>query len=553
MAGRLFTNIKPIHLSLISGVLLALSYPPLPCYLFAFIGLAPLLYVYEEKPRHPLLLTLLSFFIYHTASNWWISSWQANTDPYLLISGLAIDLVHPFFFLVPMGIYRVVRSKLGLTKALIAFPFIWTAFEWAHSLGDLGYPWLTLGYTQMYKYLFVQAADIAGVWGLSFLIAACNAVVFALIIKLRNNSETRTKLFKEPYTILLCVHIVILLFIPVIYGVIRVSNLNLNETEKKINFSVVQPNIDPWQKWVADPMSQIGKYKQLQDSLIQAQGKAPDVSVWSETAITYLNTDINLNHNLVFLNDWLDSNKMSLLTGFTDMVLFDEKPANSPTARYWPAKGKYYESYNSAILLNPDSVSRFKPQIYHKMRLTPFGERLPYAELFSFAISWFEWNVGISSWSKGNEQKNLILRNGVIEAKIAPIICIESIYPDFVRGFTAKGADVLTVITNDGWYDYTYGPEQHFQIAAMRAIENRRYLVRCANTGVSGFISPTGKTIKKAPQYTSIAVSESIPLINTKSLYVEIGDLLPQICSFATLVLFFFSIIYRKKIKIEPY
>jgi apolipoprotein N-acyltransferase len=180
------------------------------------------------------------------------------------------------------------------------------------------------------------------------------------------------------------------------------------------------------------------------------------------------------------------------------------------------------------------------------MRLTPFAERLPYADYFSFAIDALKWGVGISSWGIGKEQKLLTCHDSTGKSfTIGTIICIESIYPDFVRSYTTpnvennSSANVLVVITNDAWYDFTPGPRQHYFISQMRAIENRRVVVRSANTGVSGFISPLGQSISELPQYTKSAGSETIPLMGQSTVFIMLGDWVPQL---SLLVCLFFTI-----------
>jgi apolipoprotein N-acyltransferase len=250
--------------------------------------------------------------------------------------------------------------------------------------------------------------------------------------------------------------------------------------------------------------------------------------------------NVNYRHEIPFIQNWLDTSGTSLFTGFADFHIYPRGAKTPVTAKYFRDSTQMYDAFNSALLLNPKPHDSLNPQIYHKINLTPFGERLPYASIFSFAKSWFEWSVGISSWGVGKEQKNLTLVNHGKTVEVGPIICIESIYPGFVNNYTKMGAGVLAIITNDGWYDYTEGPEQHYQIACMRAIENRRYIARCANTGVSGFITPTGTSLVRLPEYTSAGLSATIPVLKGESIYTRIGDVLPVgafLISLLTLVL----------------
>ncbi len=518
---------------ILTGVLLALAFPPLPLPLLAFVGLIPILYALELKDyKKPFLLLYITFFIYHGGTNWWISSWRSETDPYLMISGFAVWLVHPFFFYVPFIFFFQLRKKFGLNFALWLFPFIWTAFEWLHSLGDLSYPWLTLGYTQIYDRYWVQAADICGVWGLSFLIVLVNVIIYKLLL-LYNDSAGEEKafgiLFRKPYAKPYLLILVLLILLPNIYGFIRIPQFDYEkqlQKNKSIKIGIVQPNIDPWRKWESNVFRQINEHKHISDSLRNASGGL-DILIWSETAVPFISYKFNSDHNFSFIQDWVDSNKTSLLTGFTDIYFYMDKSKAPKTARVlYGDSNLIYDAYNAAVILNPKPYNK-NNQIYRKMKLTPFAERIPYEEYMLFARKWFEWGVGISSWAKGPKQSLLVLRNDGKTAKFGSVICIESIYPNFVRNFVCLGADVLTVITNDAWYDFTDGPEQHYQIACMRAIETRRYIARCANTGVSGFISPAGESILRAPHYKAVGIAASVPLLKGKSIYVRYGDWLP--------------------------
>jgi apolipoprotein N-acyltransferase len=548
MNNRIIANKKKIYLTgILTGVLLALAFPPIPLSLLAFIGLIPILFALEQKDyKKPFLLLYLTFFIYHGGTNWWISSWRTETDPYLMISGFTVWLVHPFFFYVPFIFFIQIKKKFGLNLALWLFPFIWTGFEWLHSLGDFSYPWLTLGYTQIYDRFWVQAADICGVWGLSFLIVLVNVVVYKLLL-LYNKSAGEKRAFRillrKPHAKGYMLVLVLLLLLPNIYGFIRIpqyDHLKLLANNKNIKIGIVQPNIDPWRKWDSNVFKQINEHKHISDSLRRASGGL-DVLIWSETAVPFISYKFNSDHNFSYIQNWVDSNQTSLLTGFTDIYFYLDKSMAPKTAKLlYGDSSLIYDAYNAAVILNPKPYN-MNNQIYRKMKLTPFAERIPYEELFIFARKWLEWGVGISSWAKGPKQSLLVMRDDDKTAKFGSIICIESIYPNFVRNFVCLGADVLTVITNDAWYDYTVGPEQHYQIACMRAIETRRYIARCANTGVSGFISPMGESILRAAHYKSVGIAASIPLLIGKSLYVRYGDWLPILSVLLTFSAFLIS------------
>lgn len=532
------------------GLLLALAFPPLYFSFLAFIAFVPLLFVLMNRSKLPFLMLYATFFLYHAATNWWISSWQAETDPYLMVSGIAVAFVHPFLFLIPFIAFFYIKQKIGIGKALWFFPFLWVAFEWLHSLGDLAYPWLALAYSQLDNFYWVQFADITGYWGVSFIIVLINVLVLKLILALRTDElvNAKGKKLTHPITLRFSIPIILLLIIPNIYGIIRVKDFKHDElliANKNINIGLVQPAINPWNKWESSPQQQLFKHIGISDSLI-ANVRQIDAIVWSETAILFLNFETNFEHDFTAIEQWINLRNISLLSGFADMKLY--KSGEQPSIAAKPFRGDtnmIYDSYNSALVLNPNPQNSLNPQIYHKIRLTPFGERIPYMDVFSFARPWLEWGVGISSWDVGKEQKNLILDNGKSRGITAPIICIESIYPDFIRDFINLGAEFITIITNDAWYDHTFGPEQHYQIARMRAIETRRYVARCANTGVTGFIKADGETLARAPQYISTGIAATIPLLTGKSLYVRFGEYVVYIAVIVSLMALLLSLIRR--------
>lgn len=533
---------KPLLLGLVSGVLLSLSFPPYPFFLFAFVAFVPLLKALQNSKKRFLLL-YFTFFIYHYATNWWISSWQKDTDPYLFVSGFAVALVHPLFFILPFLPMFFLQRKIGYRRVVGFFPFFWCSFEWLHSLGDLAYPWLTLGYTQAYNHAWIQMSDIGGVWLVSFFIVLFNVLAFLLIEEIKSKYFRLSIIIRNPKFIFA---LLIFLF-PYIYGMIQLnhfSNDKVYSNNTLIRVGVIQPNINPWWKWETTASSQIQIHKHIQDSLLEEVPNI-DLIIWSETAITFLNLEVNAYHNFAEFQSWLEPNNFGLLTGFADFkFLSPSKPRNFTTKFFYGDTNLPYHTFNSLLLLNPQPQMDY--EIYHKIRLTPFGEQIPYAQILGFAKDFLEWNVGISSWTKGEEQNLLRFKNRKKEAKIAPIICIESIYPDFVRNFIQNGGNFIAIVTNDGWYDYTFGPRQHYLIATFRAIENRRFIVRCANTGISGVISCTGTSNYEAPTYQKVGFAMDIPMLSNYTFYTLYGDWIAYLSlSVSSLVIVICSIFSR--------
>jgi apolipoprotein N-acyltransferase len=565
-------------LLILSGLLLGIGYAPLHLGALAYVGFIPLLLVLEDlhsrqpKRLQTLRALYLTFFVFHGISNWWVSSWQREADPYLIAAGVTLWVFHPFFFAIPLLAYMLVRRRVGRGAALAALPFFWTAFEWLHSLGELSYPWQALGYTQAFYTPVIQIADATGVWGISFVIVAANSLIahiFLTLLETQTANTDKPRVVQLLKTVRQCrVQLIALLGMELAvlgYGVLRVVEFRhprLLANSETVAVGIVQPNVNPWGKWQGSTQDQVLIHIALQDSLRKALQQTTSTSVpqrldlvlWSETAIPYR---VLLPQNYLYLkalSAWTDSTRTAILSGCPTDKMYARKADAPVTAAAIPRMFDtvYTESFNSAMLLAPNAdilpdtastlptapattLQRPYPNgvpIYRKMKLTPFAERVPYADAFSFAVKALTWSVGISGWGLGKSQETLDLVRFVDTARTLPhdtvrigtVICIESIYPAFVSAFVRKGANVLVVITNDGWFNYTPGPEQHYMIAAVRAVETRRYIARCGNTGISGFITPLGTSLQRTEIDTQTALAARLPLLTVQSPYVQYED-----------------------------
>lgn len=550
--------------AMISGLLMGFAFQPTPLSWVALCGFVPLFRALHSAKnyRQSLLLIYWGMFAFHGASNWWVSSWQAETDPYLMASGIILWLVHPFFFALPLMAFQYIRITRSASSAYMAFPFLWTAFEWLHSLTDLSYPWQALGYTQVGFLPLIQIADIMGVWGVSFCVASCNALIARWSYEyhgaetLRSLFVTNDRLRQRLLAGTFCFATAVMVVIG--YGGRRMGLFNPEQWftySNKARIAIVQPNINPWGKWSDDADAQIIKHTALIDSLIQADQRRPDCVLWSENAVPLYVLSARHHQRFDYLSAWSRHNEFLLIAGApTDTIYAPQAQGIPPSARTAitvDGVSVRYDSFNSAVgFTSPISSSTAVVpfvQVHRKARLTPFAERLPFADALTFAMKWMEWGVGISSWQKGSSAmpmrfrvKNLYgdttqitpykISYNTVQA-IGTVICLESIYPDFVRQFTQNGANVLCILTNDGWFDGTPGPHQHFAIAQMRAVENRRAIARCANTGVSGFILPDGSPCSLLPVQSTHAVQYDVPLFDGQTIYVQYGDWFAKLCT----------------------
>jgi apolipoprotein N-acyltransferase len=512
----------------ISGLLAGLAYShaslPVPAEIM-LVALVPLMWTLFSQVEGSLNKGVVGplyvcFFVFHGICNWWISSWQEQTDPYLLASGIAVWLAHPLLLMLPWLILVWLSKRLSRTAIAVLIPVVYTAGEWIHGQTDFSYPWLTAGYA-MVDVPSAQVAEVVGVYGISFAIMAVNTLVYAAL--LHRDSAARS-------AGLLSFAVVLWVGLSVAGSVRRSSSEWLNKGGG-VRVEIVQPNINPWDKWSA-PSDQLRIHKAVSDSL-RRQGVRADVSLWSETAIPYVIRSYRYIADWLDVRRWVDTSETSLVTGFADMLVYPDGAAPASARSSAMASRVKYDHFNAAMVINPGHVN---VPVHRKTMLTPFAERIPFADHLSFAMHWFEWGVGISAWGKGRERLPLpVIRQGDTIARIGTIICIESIYPDVARDMVNNGASVLAVITNDAWYNGTWGPRQHYDIARMRAIEFRRPIVRCANSGVSGIISADGASEMELPVMRRMAAIGQVRPNRVYTFYARHGDWLAVACAITSL------------------
>lgn len=523
---------KNIFLALLSGVLLSLSFPPFKTGFFAYFGLVPILiFVNRAKNYRELLIyTYLSMLIFHALTLYWIGGWSSKTDPFMMIGSVALILVHPFFYWLPFIFFFLIKRHLGTKTALFAFPFLWNSLEYLRSVEETAFPWLTLGNTQSYYLPIIQIASIIGVYGISFIIVVFNVLIYAAYKNFRYES------FR--FTLNKLAIIVIVLVTLFIYGKVILNDAIYDG--KKIIVGVVQPDFDPWEKWEDEVNPQIDVYLQLSDSAVN---KGAELIVWPESALPVYLLSGNYPAEVRRIKEFCRNNNVAIVTGLPLVHFYFSKDQAKKDSRISRDSSYYYDTYNGVVLFLPDSDLI---QEYGKMNLVPFAERAPYLHYLPFLGDLIKWSVGISNWSVWDTQTVFNYRTRFGDSsKFSAVVCYESIFPSFNAEFVKNGVQFLVVVTNDSWYGKTSGPYQHKQYAVFRAIENRRWIVRAANGGISCIIDPYGRTIFETNLFERTFFVNDIYLNNEQTYYIQYRDLI----SYISLILsgVFISITYIKK------
>ena len=517
------------------GILLGVSFPPIPFPYLIFIAVVPYFFVLQN--RSSLLsinrATYLTVFVFTLITLYWVGSWTKEADPFLMISGVLLIFVNPALYLIPSTLYYFAQKIFNRKVALFLFPLFWVSFEYTYGLTDLRFPWLILGNSLPYFNKFIQIADIVGAYGLSLIILYTNLLVYFAIVERKRNKKLFYRYLGFAFLIFA---------VPMIYGVIKTSNYT--EPKKQIKIGLIQPNLDPWEKWSSSDLEeQLDLYLGLSSQAVKQGAK---LIIWPESALPVYLLSGNYDFEVGKIRAFVDSNNVFLMTGMPDATFYFDPKKAPPDAKPLQHTNAVYTSYNSILFFKPHT---YKIQKYEKIMLVPFGEKVPFVEELPFLGDLIKWQVGISSWNVGKEQ----VVEEMNETKVGGIICIESIYPDFVAGFVQKGAELIAVVTNDSWYGYSSGPFQHKEIAVLRAVENRRTVVRAANGGISCIIDPEGKILDQTKLFTRTFLTVNAPLSDEMTFYTKHHLIIPLFVSsvsVATILLFAykkFSNKYKKR------
>lgn len=496
LAGPLARQYGP---SLLTGLLLALSFPDYSFFIFAWVGLVPLLIsAYSSAPKQAFLKGFTAGLLFFTTTIYWIYHSIYNYGHLPLVVSLILVLILCAYLALYIGAFAAIYSycmrKTDLPAVFIA-PVFWTALEFLRSYAITGFPWASLGYSQHPFLYFIQIADITGIYGVSFILVAINGAITDLVIMEKRKVEK--PLYSLIPTItglsLLCVSLIAVF----VYGFYR---LHQSRPHTDVRVAVVQGNIEQDAKWSPEYQNAvISIYKDLSK---QASAHAPSMIIWPESALPFaFDYDKKLSDDLVAFQKELGA---YLLTGSIMVKKPDpEKGISAPA------------SSNSAILLDRDGKLSY---VYDKIHLVPFGEYVPLRGLLFFVD---KLAYGIGDYIPGDTY----LKAATPFGKFGTMICYEIVFPGMVRKFFTKGGDFIVTITNDAWFGRTKGPHQHFSMAVFRAIENRKPVIRAANTGISGLIDSNGKIGRTSGLFERRYMILDAKTDNTMTFYTKFGDI----------------------------
>ncbi|MBI5847603.1 MAG: apolipoprotein N-acyltransferase [Nitrospirae bacterium] len=497
----------PFLPALISGILLVLSFPRFDLFGLAWISFVPLLFSLWKKDWRDSFVSGFIFgmayffgtlyWVYHSINHFGGVPFFASIIIVLFLSAY-LSLFPAFFSLLFSQVYRKTRLP-----ALFIAPVLWVCMEYIRSYALTGFPWASVGYSQ-YRFLsLIQISDITGIYGISFLVLAVNGLFSDLLLIRKRLKEM--PLFPLSYFVSGVVVLVMVMIAAFGYGFWR---LHQDRIGRDLTVSVIQGNIEQDKKW--EPIFQnevIDIYTKLSREALKEH---PSLLVWPETAVPFLfGSDIANTEQLVEFQRQINT---YLLFG---AVMVKKQAAGSS------------ELANSAILLDKNGK---KSYVYDKIHLVPFGEYVPLRNVFFFIDKLV---VGIGDYIPGRQYLQADTEMG----RFSTLICYEVIFPGLVRKFYTGGGDFMVTITNDAWFGSTAGPYQHFTMAVFRAIENRKPLIRAANTGISGFIDSNGKILAQSGLFDRQVLTKTVKTDSAMTFYTRFGDLFSFFCIVISIIL----------------
>lgn len=488
-----------LGLALLSGLLFFLSFPPASLFPLSFIAFFPLLWSLQGcSPRRALLLGWASGAFFFVLLLHWIvfnPAVEAWVKPLLYLGVVLIGIFQGLFWAAPAALSRWLEERTRLPLWL-SFPAMFAVFDWLRGQGPLGFTWGSPGYALA---RWTDAIQMASAGGLC-LVTWWTVMISGLALWAAKPLAIRLSIGSARPGLNMAVRLMILaavLMLPPFAGLpVKKAVERLESSAPRFTAALIQGNIEQGLRWDREfQQYNWGHYRSL---TLEAAGQKPDLAVWPETAMPFY-----LRYENRFFSEMLsltEATGVPVLTGVPDVK------TDNGTGRQ--------DYYNSAFLFLP---GRGLAGEYAKSHLVPFGERFPLKEKIPGLR---RVNFGEGEWTPGADTVMLYHPKSTISC----LICFESIFPAIARRQAARGSRLFVNITNDGWFGRSGAARQHADMSVFRAVEQRRSVARCANSGVSMFVTPSGRICQPTGLYVKAAIVQGLPLFDCRTAYGRLGD-----------------------------
>src|SRR6056297_182304 len=519
-------------LVLLSSILLTLPWYQQFSGIILLIALIPLLlvedYIYQNRQKNKSIVlygyAALTFSIWNTLTTFWIHNAS-------LVGAIAAVIVNTFLMSTVFWMFHLTKRKLGAQFGQFALIVYWVGFEYMYLNAEISWPWLNLGNGLAKDIQLIQWYEYTGTLGGTLWILLTNILLFNLIRSYFTNKINKSFIIKTTA-------LVLLILIPILTSLILFNNYK--EKGKEYSIAVLQPNIDPYNDKFSglSPFQQLHIILNLADRITDSKTDyvvAPETSLDNNIWINNLEDNNSIQAIQQFVNKWPSVNFIIGIDAFKKYKADEEL---TPTVRYTKQGGFYYDAFNSAIQID---TTGYIP-VYHKSKLVVGVEKMPYPKLFKMLENVIL-DLGGTSGSRGTQDYRGTFKHTTDETRIAPVICYESIYGEFVTDYIKNGATLIFIITNDGWWGNTSGYKQHLNYAQVRAIETRRSIARSANTGISAFINQKGEIIQQTGWWVPAAIKNTLRANKELTFYLRSGDYIGRIAGFFALLSILYTLV----------
>ncbi len=501
-------------LSLIAGLLLGLSFPPFP---FPFLIIPAFILILRLTDISPTAKNAVykiypGFVLWNIIGTYWLclaTFW----------GGVAAILANSVVMTLPVFlIFYFQKKKINFFLSSLGIAAAWTTYEFLHHHWDLAWPWLSFTNAFSSTPLIIQYISFTGPLAVTFLAVFISALIYEYIQKHEKS---------------ILISIWILVLVPILFSVIKYYSTPLTSPHK-MQVLVIQPNYDSYQELSGysnayTPLRHILAYS---DSM---KTDSTDLILWPENAIQIGITKYSPIVRMI-------SNKSAIwhttiISGANLFYYYSNGP--HPEVVRKTSSGEPYNVFNAALGFGPNGQVSF----YKKAKLVPIVERVPFVNFLN-DVNIFKLNWGnLAGYGRGDKVKDFNTRAG----RITALVCYDQDFPNWVRQFVKKGSDIIAVITNDGWWGNSSGYYQHFEYARLRAIENDRYVVRCANNGISAVIAPNGKVMRRTQYWKRTAFRYDVPIFKKMTFYTKNGDWFGYLSEILTVLMLAFSVYFSRK------
>ena len=520
-------NILLWGLVLLSAVLMSIPFLIPHTGLIALVALVPLLCMERIASQ----LGKKRIWIYHYSAfvlwNAFTTFWVCNAT---VGGGLFAIFANAFQMSLIFGLFRLSKKKFSGALPYIFLALTWIAWERFYFDAEISWPWLVLGNSFARTIWAVQWYEFTGTLGGSLWIWTCNLGIFGLLVSLSDGSWSGFNIKAKTASYIGLITLFTLP--PVVSGAIGKQYENAMEADESLEVLIIQPNIDPYNKFQAMTQDQ-------QNALLEgmmAKELAPRKADSCSTPLLVVAPE-TFTGDIVcgdyprsrtwrrmtsFLKDYPGVNLLFGASSY-DYIYADKAPSH--TARHI-RDGLWLEAHNSALMT--DGTAR--TEIFHKSKLVVAVEHTPYPAIFCKIDDLLG---GVMGRCVGQDEISLLhVKAEEQEIPVGCAVCYESVFGEYYTDYIRKGARAMTIITNDAWWGDTPGYRQHLSYASLRAIETRRAIARCANTGISAIISPSGKILKPTPWWEQASIQSQIPLRDDMTFFVTHEDITGRICTF---------------------